>query len=54
MILTFIFLFTALGYFIYKSKNELILLEQENIESKHTKVNDDDDDLFKELEDLFI
>ena len=52
MIITFIFLFTALGYFVYKSKNDLILLEQENIESKHAEV--EDDDLCKELEDLFI
>ena len=53
MILTFTFLFAALGYFAYKSKDEIILLEQENKESKNIDL-EEDDSLFKELEDLFI
>ena len=53
MILTFTFLFAALGYLFYKSKDEIILLEKENTESKNIEF-EEDDSLYKELEDLFI
>ena len=47
MIVPFMLFFSAIFYFVYKSKDEVVLLEKKNIDSK-------DDDLFKELEDLFI
>ena len=52
MIITFSLLFFALGYFYYKSKDEIILIEKEYLDSK-LDINDEDD-LFRELEDLFI
>ena len=53
MILTFTFLFAALGYFFYKSKDEIMLLEQENAELKNIEL-EENERLFKELDDLFI
>tara|TARA_B100000424_G_scaffold252846_1_gene229500 strand:- start:64 stop:225 length:162 start_codon:yes stop_codon:yes gene_type:complete len=53
MILTFSILFAALGYFFYKSKDEIILTEEVSIDSNDINIKDEDD-LFKELEDLFI
>ena len=53
MILTFTFLFAALGYLFYKSKDEIILLEKENTVSKNIEF-EEEGSLYKELEDLFI
>ena len=53
MVLTFTLLFTALGYLVYKSKDEVILIDEEDLNTKNSKIKDDDD-LFDELEDLFI
>ena len=53
MIFTFSIIFAALGYFIYKSKDEITLIEDGNIDSSDLKIKDEDD-LFKELKDLYI
>ena len=49
MILPATLLLGALGYFFYNSKKELSLDHRELIESQK-----DNDDLYKDLEDLFI
>ena len=52
MIIPFTLLLGALGYFFYKSKDEVTLIEREpTIDSKSKSKNDD---LYKDLEDLFI
>ena len=52
MIIPFTLLFGALGYLYYRSKDEVTLLERENIDSKNEQIKEDD--LYKDLEDLFI
>ena len=52
MIIPFTLLFGALGYLYYKSKKEVVLLETDSLESTNEQV--EDDDLYKDLEDLFI
>ena len=54
MIIPFTLLFGALGYLYYKSKDEVTLLEPESLESANEQIKDDDDDLYIDLEDLFI
>ena len=49
MILPTTLLFGALGYLFYTSKRELSLDHQDPIENQK-----DNDDLYKDLEDLFI
>ena len=52
MIIPLTLLFGALGYLYYRSKDEVTLLESENIDSKNEQIKEDD--LYKDLEDLFI
>ena len=52
MIISFTLLLGAIGCLYYKSKNEVSLVEVEKLDSPGTQR--DDDDLYKELEDLFI
>ena len=52
MIITLTLLFGALGYFYYKSKDEVSLIEED--QSIYPYVQKKDDDLYKDLEDLFI
>ena len=52
MIVPFTLLFGALGYLYYKSKDEISLIKQESINSNNQDI--DDDDLYGDLEDLFI
>jgi len=52
MIIPFTLLLGAIGYLYYKSKDEVSLVEEENIDSPSNQL--DQDDLYKELEDLFI
>ena len=52
MIIPFTLLFGAIGYFYYKSKDEVSLIEVEKLDSPSNQL--DYDDLFKDLEDLFI
>ena len=49
MILPTVLLFGALGYLFYSSKRELSLDHHDLIENKK-----ENDDLYKDLEDLFI
>ena len=49
MILTTVLLFGALGYLFYTSKKELLLDHHDPIENQK-----ENDDLYKDLEDLFI
>ena len=52
MIIPFTLLFGALGYLYYKSKDEVTLVEVEKLDSSNDQI--DQDDLYKDLEDLFI
>tara|TARA_A100000164_G_C21747655_1_gene695437 strand:- start:178 stop:336 length:159 start_codon:yes stop_codon:yes gene_type:complete len=52
MILPFTLLFGALGFLYYKSKEEVHLLGEDNIDSETDQL--EEDDLYKDLEDLFI
>ena len=52
MIIPVTLLFGAIGYLYYKSKDEVTLIEVDQLETPIEKI--EDDDLYKELEDLFI
>mgnify|MGYP001170482840 CR=1 FL=1 len=52
MIIPIAILFGAVGYFYYKSKDEVSLIEINNLDTSKEKI--EDDDLYKYLEDLFI
>ena len=52
MIIPITLLFGAIGYLYYKSKDEVSLVEVEELESQSNQL--DRDDLYKDLEDLFI
>ena len=52
MIIPFTLLFGAFGYLYYKSKDEVSFVELEKSDSPSDQI--DQDDLYKDLEDLFI
>ena len=52
MIILFTLLFGAIGHLYYKSKDEVSLIEVEKLDSPGNQL--DQDDLYKDLEDLFI
>ena len=52
MIIPITLLFGAVGYLYYKSKDEISLVEVNHSESPIDQV--EEDDLYKDLEDLFI
>ena len=52
MIIPFTLLFGAIGYLYYKSKEEVSLEEVEKLDTPSNHL--DQDDLYKDLEDLFI
>ena len=52
MIIPLTLLFGALGYLFYKSKEEVSLVEESQLSNTNEQVKDDD--LYKDLEDLFI
>ena len=52
MIIPFTLLFGAIGYLYYKSKDELSLGEVDKLDNPSDPI--DQDDLYKDLEDLFI
>ena len=52
MIIPFTLLFGAIGYLYYKSNDEVSLVEVEKLDSPGNQL--DQDDLYKDLEDLFI
>ena len=52
MIIPFTLLFGAIGYLYYKSKDEVYLDEVEKLDSPSDQI--DQDDLYKDLKDLFI
>jgi len=52
MIIPLTLLLGALGYFYYKSKDEVTLIEEDK--SINPCLQNEDDDLYKDLEDLFI
>ena len=51
MIIPFTLLFGVLGFLYYKSKDDVILIDKDNLDSS-TEQNEDD--LYQDLEDLFI
>tara|TARA_S200000501_G_C20525113_1_gene613102 strand:- start:503 stop:661 length:159 start_codon:yes stop_codon:yes gene_type:complete len=52
MIITFTLLFGAVGYYFYKSKDEMFLVEGDQLDKVNEQI--EEDDLYKDLEDLFI
>ena len=52
MIIPFTLFFGALGYLYYKSKDEVTLVEEDQIDTTIEQL--EEDDLYKDLEDLFI
>ena len=52
MIVPITLLFGAIGYLYYKSKDEVSLIEVEKLDSLSDQK--DQDDLYQDLEDLFI
>ena len=52
MILPITIFLGAVGYLYYKSKDEVNLIEVDQLDSSKEKIVDDD--LYKDLEDLFI
>ena len=52
MIISLTLLLGALGYFYYKSKDEVPLLEYDQIDIPKEQL--EEDDLYNDLEDLFI
>ena len=52
MIIPITIFFGAVGYLYYKSKDEVTLIEVDQLDSSEEKIADDD--LYKDLEDLFI
>ena len=52
MIIPITILLGAVGYLYYKSKDEVTLIEIDQLDSSKEKIADDD--LYKNLEDLFI
>ena len=49
MVIPFTLLFGFLGFLYYNSKDEITLVEKESLDLKSQ-----DDDLYKDIEDLFI
>ena len=52
MIIPFTLLFGAIGYLYYKSKDEITLFESDKLSTSNKQI--EEDDLYKDLEDLFI
>ena len=52
MILPFMLLFGAVGYFYYRSKDEVSLIEGNQLDRPKEEL--EEDDLFNNIEDLFI
>ena len=52
MIIPFTLLLGAIGYVYYKSKEEVSLIEGNQLDTPNEQK--EDDDLYKDLEDLFI
>ena len=52
MILPIAILLGTVGYLYYKSKDEVTLIEVDQLDSSKEKISDDDS--YKDLEDLFI
>ncbi len=52
MIIPFTLLFGAIGYLYYKSKNEVSLAECDEFVTSSDQI--EEDDLYQDLEDLFI
>ena len=52
MIVPLTLLLGAIGYLYYKSKDEVSLIEEAQLDNPNEQI--EEDDLYKELEDLFI
>ena len=52
MIIPFTLLLGAFGYLYYKSKDEVFLVDLEKLDTPNDEL--DQDDLYKDFEDLFI
>ena len=52
MIITYAFLFVLVGYLFYKSKDEVIVVNNETINASNE--TEEDEALHKDLKDLFL
>ena len=52
MIIPFTLLLGAVGYLYYKSKDEITLVERDQLSTSNKQI--EDDDLYKDLDDLFV
>ena len=52
MIIPFTLLLGVVGYYYYKSKEEVSLVEDYQLDTHNEQI--EDDDLYRDLEDLFI
>ena len=52
MVIPFTLLLGAVGYFYYKSKEEVSFVEDDQLDTHNEEIQDDD--LYRDLEDLFI
>ena len=52
MIIPFTILLGAVGYFYYQSKDEVFLIKDNQLDKQNEKI--EDEDLYRDLEDLFI
>ena len=52
MIIPFTLLFGAIGYLYYKSKDEVSFVDEDQLDSRIERL--EEDDLYSDLEDLFI
>ena len=52
MIIPFTLFFGAIGYLYYKSKDEVSLVDRKQLDTAREEI--EEDDLYKDLEDLFI
>ena len=53
MVLPFSILFGLLGYLVYRSKDEVTLIEKETIVSTNEQIRENDN-IYNDLDDLFI
>ena len=51
MVISFTIILGAIGYYVYKSKEDVCLIDKK---TPYSRIQNDDDEIYKDLEDLFI